>query len=109
MNHDRPSTVSDTRLSFISESPRPGECGLPGRRLGYVGEVIVNGVPITDDEAKTLVGLLLLDSEPDALSVAAAIEVAFAESVEQVELSVAGRTAVSSVLERAWRTREGSS
>jgi len=69
--------------------------------------VIVNGTPITDDEAKTLVDLLLLNHEPDALSAAGAIEVALAENIEEVDLSVAGQTAVTSVLEREWWDREG--
>ena len=66
--------------------------------------LIVDGTSFAEDEAKRLVDLLLRDQAPEALSAAAAIEIALREDAEVVELSSAGQAAVVCVLETAWRT-----
>ena len=61
--------------------------------------VEVNGVSISDGDARTLVDLLTRVGRADDLAVASVIEYALAERIGQVDLSEAGGSAVLGVLD----------
>ena len=61
--------------------------------------VEVNGISISDSDARTLVDLLMRVGRADDLSVASVIEYALAERISRVDLSEAGGSAVLGVLD----------
>ena len=61
--------------------------------------VELNGVPISDSDARTLVDLLMRLGRADDLSAASVIEYALAERIRRVDLSEAGAPAVVGVLD----------
>jgi hypothetical protein len=69
--------------------------------MGSVPAVIrINGTPITDDDARTIIDLLLRGGEnADDLSAATAIDQALAEHADAVDLSSAGTTAILGILD----------
>lgn len=60
--------------------------------------ILLNGEPITDDDARSLVDLLLRSGGADAASAAAAINTALDTSADAVDLSAPGCAAVMHVL-----------